>query len=648
MTTLLLLVLSLQGANLDADAGFSGDVFPDSWTRVTATLTYEGSPVEAELRTITRAHFCEPVVYRRPLSLGRKARMRIGHEVYLTGNEVTIDVELVAGGKVLRAASIPLKFVRRDGGRLLVIGAPPPFLVEAMKRRPPLTVARLAPDLLPPTPLPLTAVDAVLIPEPVDLDPGQESALQAWVEQGGKLIFGAGRSTHLRQNAFWRDRCPLATPLIANASLRVKEADVSVTVVRGGLRKGKATLSLGADPLVIRVGEGMGEFVFMPVVLDQPNLVRVIHSPTVLAEIMDIPPPPPPPPLPKRPRPGLPIEAEWLGREAKAGASKDTEELLRRILPPEFKIAWGPLGLGFGIVALYVVLIGPVDYLRLRRTGRLKTGWRSFAVLVVLFSGLLLVWGRVTHPPESRGMLVTLRDEHRVHTFGALRPFRGGVYEFEAPGAVSPVAPNRVYGTPEPPELLTVNLPASVQFPIPPGATRLVLSSRPVEEADGALQVAWAGPKRDAVTVRNSTGHPLGECWLVSKETVWRLRQIPAGFDGTIALEASDEFKGWAGKLRKGPAPFWWMEDYSSWTRVDPSRFGLVLTLHAALDEAWNAGRSRRRMQMRGLDWSPLLERGEVLLIGAFDRNLSGIRPRPEVPVETFGWARARVREASR
>jgi hypothetical protein len=644
MTTILLLVACLQGANLDADAGFKRDVFPDSWHRVTATLTYEGEPLESELRIIPRAHFCEPVVYRRPIALARKQRMRLGYDLYFTGQEFSLDVELVAGGKVLRSASIPLNFVRREAGRLLVVGTPPPFLVEAMAKLPPITMVRLAPELLPPNPLSLKCVDTILIPEPIDLEPGQEAALQAWVEQGGKLIFGAGRSTQLRLSPFWRDRCPLGSPQLATLSLRVKNADLAITIVRGPIVRGRATLQIGTDPFGIRAKEGRGEVVFLAAILDQPNLSRGIHAPSVLSELLDIPPPPPDPVAPK---PGLRARAvEWLGRDSKAGIPLGTEDLMRRLLPPEFTVDWGPLGLGLGTVALYIVLMGPVEYLRLRRKGRLKTGWRSFAVLVVLFGGLLLLWGEVMVPRRSKGVLVTLRDEHRVQTFGALRPIRGGVYAFETAGAASAIAPSRVYGSTEPPDLFTVQLPGAVDVPIPPGASRLFVSSRPVEESDGVLLAAWAGPRKDAVTVKNSAAYPLNECWLVSKDTVWRLRGLPAGFEGTLPLAEPQEFQKWARRQRKPQENEWLGADPSS--LVEPSRTGLVLSFHAALHGAWTDGRHRRRPQMRDLDWSPLLESGEAVLIGSFDRNLSGIRPRPEVPVETFGWARVPVREASR
>ena len=53
-------------------------------------------------------------------------------------------------------------------------------------------------------------------------------------------------------------------------------------------------------------------------------------------------------------------------------------------------------------------------------------------------------------------------------------------------------------------------------------------------------------------------------------------------------------------------------------------------------------------MLERGIDLSQALAKGDVFLAAAFDHNLAGIRTSPDIPAETCGWARIRVREASR
>jgi len=649
MTTLLLLVACLQTPTLDAEAGFQGDVFPDAWTRVSSIVTYEGEALDAELRITVQAWSLDPVVYRRPLRLVGKARMRIGTDLYLTGRESRVEVELVSRERILRRSSLKLNFQRQNFQRLLVVGTPPPILVQGMGRRPPISLVRLSPEHLPPTPLPLLGVDTIVIPEPIDLDVGQETALQSWVGQGGRLIFGAGRSTHLRQNPFWRDWCPLASPEIGTATVRVKESDLPITLVRGKVVRGRTGAMLGADPAVVRFREGAGEIVFMPVMLDQESLGKVLAGPALLADLLELPPPPVEDLTP--PRRGMPRRAvEWLPSNQKAVIPRESVDFLKRVIPADMDLAFPPLAAGAGIIIVYIVLIGPVEFLRLRRKGQLRTGWRSFGLLVVIFGAIMLLWGGRVFPRAPKLVLVTLRDEHQVRTFAAIRPSRGAVYEVNSTGANTPLSPGQAIGSKLPEQTMSVFHPSQVQLPTPPSATRFVVSARPVEAKDGTITAQWASPERKSVLVRNAASYPLKECWFVAKEAVWPVPGgIPPESSVTIELKAPMGFAPWTQAQYKG-APEdhgGWMTD-TTWTPVLPSRCGLVLSFHEAMHEVGHPKRSRAPMLERGIDLSQALAKGDVFLAAAFDHNLSGIRTSPDIPAETCGWARIRVREASR
>jgi len=134
MTALLLLAACLQDPTVDAEVGFQGNVFPDSWSRVVATVAYEGEAMEAELQITVNSYSSEPVIYRRPLKLMRKARMRLGTDVYFTGQESAVAVDLVSNGKTLRHAFLPFRVLHEEMPRLLAVGTPPPVLTDAMSR----------------------------------------------------------------------------------------------------------------------------------------------------------------------------------------------------------------------------------------------------------------------------------------------------------------------------------------------------------------------------------------------------------------------------------------------------------------------------------------------------------------------------------
>jgi hypothetical protein len=651
MTGLALLVACLQ-TTLDADAGFQGTVFPDSWVRFSATLAYEGESLDAELRITLKAYTAEPVVYKRPLRLVRKARMRLGYDLYLTGAEYLAEIELVAPGKNVRPSTINLNFIHQEGSRLLAIGTPPPFVVEAMGKKPPVNLVRLPADQLPSTSLSLLSVDTILIPEPITLDPGQETALQEWVAQGGKLIFGAGRSTQLRQNPFWRGWCPLATPELGTLSARGKESDLPLTIVRGNLLRGRASLSVAGEPAVIRFPEGVGEIVFLPIVLEQLNLVRILPATTLLAEVLNLPPPPKEDLTPRRGF--MPRQSQaWELQGKRIVSTQTTSEFLRRVLPSAFSLRPGALALGVAAVAIYIILIGPFEYLRLRRKGQLQTGWRSFAFLVVLFGGLVILWGSLVSPQRSRLLLITLLDEKRVHTFAVLRPARGDVFEIESGGPITLLPPPRPFGSIDPPEGMTLSgrLPSGLRLPTPASAPRLMLASREIQPDEGAISAQWTGTGRKSLEVKNSAGFPLKECWAVSKESVWSLGEIGAGSTRRIDLNNPAPMASWAlqqlDHLTTGRA---YGQFETMWERMSPSRYGLLLSIHEAFYDAWELNRkqSRNLLLEKGIDWSPALAREEVLLLCSFDKNVSALLSKPEIPAEVFGWARIRVREATR
>src|SRR4029079_15705813 len=105
---LALLVECFQGPNLDGDAGFQGTAFYQSWARLSASVFHDGDPIDAELRFTLRSGLEESVVYRRPLPIGRKARMRIGQDVFLSGKESEVVVELWSNGKSVKKSIVLL------------------------------------------------------------------------------------------------------------------------------------------------------------------------------------------------------------------------------------------------------------------------------------------------------------------------------------------------------------------------------------------------------------------------------------------------------------------------------------------------------------------------------------------------------------
>jgi hypothetical protein len=644
MTALLLLVASLQDATVDAEAGFQGSIFPGSWGRVVATVSYEGENLEAELRITVRCYASQTVVYRRPLQLLRKARMRLGTDVYFSGQEYAIDVELIHPKRSVRPANLTLRVLRDEVPRLLVVGSAPQVLTDAMAKQPPMALVRLAPELLPPTPLSLLGVDAILIPEPIELDAQQEDALLAWVRQGGALIFGAGRSTLLRQSPFWRALCPIASPEIASISVSLKDAEGSLSLVRGSSVKGSGGFLVAGSPAVIRYAEGRGEIVFVPLLLAQEGLSKALSAPALLAELLRLPPPPVEEPL----RPGQRYRARpaWVDPKQKAVYFQEISDALPRLLGKSFTVSLLPLGVGLGLGVLYLAALGPFG--RQRRVAR--RGRLALALVILGFAGVFILWSRAITPGKSRASIITLHDAQRIRSYAAFRPARGGEFELEGPGAITPLPASATFGTTKSEAMPTVTLPSTVRLSAAPMASKFLLVSRASESADGSVTAVWDSAERSRIRIQSSLPVPLNECWVVSKETVWPIAGIPAGSSSTVLLKEGKPFELWAPTLLLPgvePGVRWWSTP-STWDRLAPSRWGLAMIFHEALHRTWTLDGSRHLLVERGVDLSPALDRGEVVLVGSFDRNLSGLRIQPSLDPETYGWTRVRVGEAPR
>jgi len=645
MIAILVLAACLQGQppTLDAEAGFQGTVFADAWTRLSATIAYEGESLDAELRVTLHSFASDPVVYRRPLRLVRKVRMRTGFDLYLTSYDYSADVELVAKGQVLRKSTLTFTNSQNPNPRLLVVGPPPAILMEAMAIRPPVTMVRLSPELLPTSALTLRCVDTILIPEAIPLDPGQEAALEEWIRGGGRLVFGSGRSTELRQNPFWRQRCGLEAPEIATVTIPGKDAGQPLTLVRGRQTRGRASGSVAGQPLALRDSEGRGETVFVTVLVDQPGLSKVVSAGALLSELLNLPPPPKEEIIP---RTKFVRRAEWQLGDNRAQRLFATPEILRRLIPPDWSLSMTTLLSGSALVLVYIAFLGPVEYLRLRKSGRLRSGWRSLLLLVAVFGAVLYAWSQWAAPRSSRHLVVTILDDDGVRSFTAFRPARGDVYEVRSPGPLTVLPPSRAFGAAETTEPAVVTSSDGGRLPIPPSETRLFVASRPPTPAEAGISARWTDAKHGAVTVQNTADFPLENCFALSKESAWPLPSVAAGATLTASLGNPQSFATWAYGALDGTRVWW--PDGEAWTPAPPDRLAASLAFFEAFQEQQAVTRTRRLLQERGVDWSGILAAGGVVVVGSFDRNLSQVEiaggPAPVVK----GLARVRVQEASK
>jgi hypothetical protein len=638
----LLLLACLQAPTLDADAGFRGGTFMDSWSQVSAFLSYDGSPIECELRITLHSPAAERVVYQRSLPLFGKLRKRISTDVFLTGHETSAEVELFEKGRLLQQVTVPLLIDHSSNHRILAVEPMALSLRDGFYPAAPVTIVTTPAELLPGSVLPLRCLDTIVFPEPVELSLSQEEALRHWVDEGGRLILFAGRSTLGRQHPLWKEWCPLRDPTFSAVPLSADPADGNLTLLRGSSSKGRSLVWLGDAPLMIRDTLGAGELLYMTFMADDPKALRFFADKGFLAGLLDLPPPPPPRSvLLRRPRPVPGKVADHPPQRI----AHPSDRFLDVLLPGGVLLRTREWTFAVVPGLLYILAIGPFEFVRLKRRGRLRNGWQSFILLAGMFTILFLWLGRSLLPGSPERVDLQFWDETGVQSFSELRAPGGEELEVRARGPISPQPPFLAFGSGESSTPPTVDSSTTLHLPLPPLAIRTLVSWRPTDSGERLPTATWLEGSARKVTLVNPGSRPLTDCWIVSRERAWPVGDLPAGASRTTILGEGREIPAWKNMLLGAEKPpnvgdFWWEN------RID--RYGLVVEFFEALHAHPDFPADRDFLFMRGLDCTTLLSRGEMIFTGAFRKDHSAISLSPPIPTVVHGWFRARVRRSER
>ena len=372
---------------LTARAGFDGYVQTDAWTPVRVEASNDGADISGEIRvtvdpfTGTRTH------YTRPLDLPRGSRKQVTlyvADIAAFGGQVEVEL-LDARGRVLLVDAARVQTVAPT---TLLIGVwrDAPQGLAAVARVEPARggtrVGALAADGLPAEARGWEALDVLVV---ADADTGQLSlaqreALSAWVAGGGRLVIVGGLGfqrtlagladlTPVRARQTEAVRLDALQEMAGGAGARVAgEAPVAVGPLTGDAR---VALAQDGVPLVAwrPLGYGRVDF-FAP----DPNLAPLNRWDGLEAVWRSI--------LARgeaRPAWAYGFSGQWeYARQAVAAVPGIT-------LPSVLQLS--------AFLALYVVLIGPVNYVVLTRLNRRELAWVTIPALIVLFSVVAYVTG---------------------------------------------------------------------------------------------------------------------------------------------------------------------------------------------------------------------------------------------------------------
>lgn len=541
------------GLAVEAEAAFDGTFKYGEWLPVWVQLANSGSDLEAEVRVrVTGGWGATTFAAPAPLPTGSRKRIPI----YVLPNNFSheLEIQLVEGNDVLVAQKIPVQprpnssyfvgLIAPERGALsMILGAALPR--SGLERSKELIDLSLAD--LPERPEGLRSFDCLILND-VDtslLTPEQGAALEAWVRQGGRLVIGGGAGVMRTVAGLPASLLPLVPRglvevdtlpgLSGFAEAEAVRVPGPFVVATGELEEGR-TLALQDDLPLLReqaLGNGCVDFVALDLAVSPFDAWA---GTTAFWE--------------KLLSPGA-AYPEWLpadmsARQMQSGQMGYALSQLPSLDLPSIR------GLGL-LLVLYVVLVGPVNYLVLRWRRRLHWAWFTIPLMTMSFSAGAFGLGYAMRGSDlilNKIAVIELRLDGTagVNSFVGLFSPAQQSYEIEVPGSglLSPL--NSDYNPWGPGDLSAAGEMVFLQGQ-PNRVRGLAVNQWSMQtflaegmwvdfgQVVGDLQMGNDGLMG---TVRNETSHTLMDAVLVSGNDFVRLGDLPPGGEATVAMNYVD------------------------------------------------------------------------------------------------------------
>ena len=382
------------GLALQVTAGFDGYCHSSDWCPVYVVVSNEGADVEGELYLTTGGTRVGtvPDVYARRVVL--PARSRKAYVFVLPPAEASSrdrpTVQFIAGGAVLSAKEAVVTWLREED-RLYGVASSSPsalnFLSDIAPAGGRAAVAHLDLGALPPDPLGWDGLDVLVLTD-VDttaLSSEQRQALETWVTHGGHLVVGGGAGA-ARTVAGVADLLPVyVLPGVVGGTRAVEDLGVlgewwgapiapgPYAVAETVLRDGEALIrqedEQGGLILLARRTTGAGKVDFLAFDAGLSPFVRWDDNGRLWEFIVE---------MGGATVPRITLRNGTSAREA-ANAVPGLE-------PPSMLQI-------LAFMLAYTLLIGPVNYLVLRKLDRRELAWLTVPALIVGFTACAYVTG---------------------------------------------------------------------------------------------------------------------------------------------------------------------------------------------------------------------------------------------------------------
>ena len=401
--------------------GFNGVYKIGHWTPVWVTLSGAGQSVDVELRVSARdgegvqAIFAGSPATRVHLNAGGKTtalqyvkggRAGSGLTVRVVGDQGELASRTFSSGELAKA---------EPSTQELIVSLGPAAGVEDAARKTrrdrsqPVTVCTVSDqDELPTEWYGYEGVDTVFATTAdagvlEKLTDARFEALDRWLQLGGRMVLCVGRrgadvfapGSRLarfspgKQAKVVTQRVTSGLENYAGSSQRLDAVEgqgprrfgvsmTALTDVRGLVESTEAGGPTGRLPTIVRYPYGLGQLVFLALDPELPPFDKWQGRPSLMARVLQI--------------AGTGRQAEGeadarLGRVAHLGY-EDLVGQLRSALDQFPEVTRVHFSWVAGLIAVYLLLIGPADYFLLRRFRCLTWTWLTFPLIAILFCGL--------------------------------------------------------------------------------------------------------------------------------------------------------------------------------------------------------------------------------------------------------------------
>ncbi len=368
-------VRAASAVAIDARVLLGGRYETGGWAAVAVTLVNESSPTDGYLTAETDAG-----IVRRYVEMPAGARKVVTLYVRPGGFQRQLTVRYEEPNGVVETVA-EVRVLEVSGRQIAVVGDADGMLRPQLAGGP----TQGAPD-----PLSLTIADLPERPEPLDglsvvvwagdagaLSEAQRRSLERWVADGGQLVVVGGADWQARTAGIEHllpieglaavdgvDHAPLA------AWVGSDEALGPDTIATGTLGEGARALVTSADgaPMAAWRAVGSGRVVLFGTDLALDAYRTWAGSPLLWSRVID---------------------GGWLLSEFFGGGFVDreaTSSSMAQALNTLPSLDVPPAELLLALIVAYILLIGPVSYLVLRRIDRRELAWLTAPLLVIVFT----------------------------------------------------------------------------------------------------------------------------------------------------------------------------------------------------------------------------------------------------------------------